>query len=155
MTTMEALSRLNDTSGWVRTDVTLEATPAKLRDGSWGARVKGAAKSGDVLKVTTRAGKSWTATVDRVLWKGRGVTLVSTRRAAAAKPVRDWSRTANAAEASRNAWARRREMAEMAADMGHGNWGSVRRGTHRHDRCSACNARMLDAHDCGNPRCSG
>lgn len=54
----------------------LTATPAKLRNGTWGARVKSAAVSkGDTVTITTRAGKSWTATVTRVLWTGDGVSL--------------------------------------------------------------------------------
>jgi len=51
------------------------ATPAKLRNGNWGARVKGAVKAGDAVTITTRAGKSWTATVTRVLWTGGDVSL--------------------------------------------------------------------------------
>lgn len=54
------------------------ATPAKLRDGSWGARIQGAVSVGDVVKITTKAGKSWEARVSSVVWSGEGVTLVAT-----------------------------------------------------------------------------
>ena len=46
------------------------ATPTKLRDGSWGARVPGRAREGQAVTVRTRAGKTWTAHVSRVLWVG-------------------------------------------------------------------------------------
>lgn len=56
------------------------ATPAKLRDGSWGARVKGDAKKGDEIQITTQGGKSWTAVVETVVWSGDGITLVKTAK---------------------------------------------------------------------------
>ena len=62
---------------------TIPATPARLRSGSWGARAKGDAREGDTLQITTRAGKRWTATVAKVVWRGRDrdgsiVTLCAT-----------------------------------------------------------------------------
>ena len=45
------------------------ATPAKLKNGSWGARVKGAASQGDEIQITTQSGKSWTAIVSQVTAK--------------------------------------------------------------------------------------
>ena len=62
------------------------ATPAKLRDGSWGARVAGPVKSGDTVEVKTKVGKTWTAVVTAVLWTGEGgtVSLCSTRSTQAA-----------------------------------------------------------------------
>lgn len=56
----------------------LNATPAKLRDGSWGARVRGAASQGDTVRITTSTGKSWDARVTTVVWSGEGVTLCAT-----------------------------------------------------------------------------
>jgi hypothetical protein len=56
------------------------ATPAKLRNGSWGARVHGAVREGDTIEIRTKAGKSWQARVRRVVWSGQGVSLVSTAR---------------------------------------------------------------------------
>lgn len=66
---------------------TITATPAKLRNGSWGARIEsrtvgGAAKAGDTITVRAKSGKTWQATVTRVLWTGgpdRTVQLVATR----------------------------------------------------------------------------
>jgi len=60
------------------TSTTIPATPAKLRDGSWGARIEGAASIGDTLQITTKAGKTWQAKVTRVVWQGEGVALVAT-----------------------------------------------------------------------------
>ena len=60
--------------------MTATATPTKLRSGDWGARVTGAVSSGDTITITTKAGKSWTATVDRVVWTNGDVTIVSTRK---------------------------------------------------------------------------
>jgi hypothetical protein len=58
-----------------------EASPTKLKNGSWGARVKSdSVKEGDPLKVTTKSGKSWTTYVSRVVWAGNGVTIVSTSK---------------------------------------------------------------------------
>ena len=54
------------------------ATPAKLRDGSWGARVQGTVKQGDVITITTRAGKTWDATVSRVVWSNDDVAICAT-----------------------------------------------------------------------------
>lgn len=56
----------------------MTATPTKLRDGTWGARVQGTVQSGDRITITTRAGKSWTAVIARVVWTGQGVSLVAT-----------------------------------------------------------------------------
>lgn len=55
-----------------------QATPAKLRDGSWGARVAGKARAGDLIWVKARNGKEWQARVTKVVWSGEGVTLVAT-----------------------------------------------------------------------------
>jgi len=55
------------------------ATPTKLRNGDWGARVSGSVRPGDAVQISTKAGKSWTAIVDRVVWTGNGVSIVATR----------------------------------------------------------------------------
>jgi hypothetical protein len=62
-------------------NASIAATPAKLRSGAWGARVAGRASEGDLLTITTRAGKSWQATVAKVVWRGSGVTLCATEQA--------------------------------------------------------------------------
>ena len=56
-----------------------KAKPKKLRNGQWGAVVDGVVSSGDTITITTAAGKSWTATVSRVIWVGGGVSIVATR----------------------------------------------------------------------------
>lgn len=71
---------------------TAAASPTKLRDGTWGARVKSTSvQPGDAVTVTTQSGKSWTARVSRVLWSGEGVSIVSTEsesRGGSARPAR-------------------------------------------------------------------
>lgn len=52
-------------------------TYSKLHDGSWGVRVQGVAKNGDVVVVQKRNGQSTRETVDRVIWAGSGVSLCS------------------------------------------------------------------------------
>jgi hypothetical protein len=70
----------------------VNATYTKLRDGSWGIRVTGTAKAGDVVTVTKRSGETVNATVGRVVWSGNGVSLCEVAaapkrgRRAAAKP---------------------------------------------------------------------
>lgn len=58
----------------------IPATPAKLKDGTWGARVLAVAKPGQRIEVRTRSGKSWTALVATVLWSGEGASIVTTSR---------------------------------------------------------------------------
>lgn len=59
--------------------MTIQATPAKLKTGAWGARVAGTpVQVGDHITVTSQAGKTWSATVLQVVWQGSGVTLVAT-----------------------------------------------------------------------------
>ena len=60
---------------------TINATPAKLRNGTWGARVRGTVAVGALLTIQTQAGKTWQATVSSIVWSGEGVTLVSTQSA--------------------------------------------------------------------------
>jgi len=54
------------------------ATPAKLKDGSWGARTAATVAVGDVVTITTRGGKSWDARVTRVLWAGEDAAICVT-----------------------------------------------------------------------------
>lgn len=59
----------------------MNATPKKLRDGSWGALVKSErVNTGDAITVTTRAGKSWDAVVQKVIWTGKGVSICATSK---------------------------------------------------------------------------
>lgn len=57
------------------------ASPAKLSDGSWGARIQTRVQVGEEVTIRTAAGKTWTAIVTRVVWAGDGVTLCATRSA--------------------------------------------------------------------------
>lgn len=54
------------------------ASPAKLKNGSWGARVKGDVKEGDVITIRTKSGKTWEARVTRVVWSGDSVSICAT-----------------------------------------------------------------------------
>ena len=67
----------------------INATPTKLRSGDWGAKVQGSVQHGDALRITTKAGKSWTATVAKVIWSGDGVAIVATAKNGYTPAVRD------------------------------------------------------------------
>lgn len=57
------------------------ATPTKLRNGDWGARVNSdQIREGDTVEITTRAGKTWTAAIVKVLWSGDGKAICATQR---------------------------------------------------------------------------
>ena len=53
------------------------ATYTKLKDGSWGVRVEGTAKSGQSVTVTKKSGETKSETIGRVLWSGNGISLCS------------------------------------------------------------------------------
>lgn len=57
---------------------TRTASPTKLRSGEWGARVNGTVREGDIVTITTRAGKTWDAEVVKVVWSGDGVAICAT-----------------------------------------------------------------------------
>lgn len=60
----------------------MKASPKKLRGGEWGALVQSEkVVSGEHITVTTKAGKSWDAVVDKVIWTGKGVAIVTTESA--------------------------------------------------------------------------
>lgn len=62
------------------TNLYIPATPTKLRNGDWGARVHSATvRAGDIVRITTRAGKSWDAEVLKVIWRGEGTSICATR----------------------------------------------------------------------------
>jgi hypothetical protein len=56
------------------------ATPTKLRNGDWGAKVAGSVRQGDKIQIRTKSGKEWTARVARVLWSGDNVSIVATEQ---------------------------------------------------------------------------
>lgn len=57
----------------------LQATPIKLRDGSWGAKVQGDnVLPGTPIRVTAKSGKWWNAVVYKVVWVGDGVAICAT-----------------------------------------------------------------------------
>jgi hypothetical protein len=60
------------------------ATPAKLSTGAWGARVVGRADAGDSVTITSQGGKSWEASIERVVWTNGEVTLCATSSSARA-----------------------------------------------------------------------
>ena len=58
---------------------TITASPTKLQSGAWGAKVQSeTVQAGDTVTITTRAGKSWDATISKVLWTGDGVSICAT-----------------------------------------------------------------------------
>ena len=66
----------------------LIATPAKLRDGSWGARVQGTVTAGQTVTIQTKAGKTWDAAVSGVVWSDGKVSLCTTRSLDGGPPKR-------------------------------------------------------------------
>jgi hypothetical protein len=51
------------------------ATWARLRDGAWGLRVQGEARTGDTVRAVRASGASALVRVGRIVWSGEGVTL--------------------------------------------------------------------------------
>lgn len=49
----------------------MTATPTKLRDGTWGARVSGRVSEGDLVTIRTSTGKTWQARITRIVWAGK------------------------------------------------------------------------------------
>lgn len=73
------------------------ATPLKLRSGEWGARSTSEdTAAGDLLLITTRAGKTWKAKVVRVLWCGDGAAICQTERVAGTTRPGSYKRTRRA-----------------------------------------------------------
>lgn len=52
-------------------------TYAKLRDGSWGVRVTGSVREGQVVTVRKRDGSTKSETIAKVVWSSNGVSLCS------------------------------------------------------------------------------
>ena len=69
-----------------------EATPAKLNDGTWGARTTHRVVVGSTITVRTRAGKTWRAAVNEVVWTDGTACLVRTAAGAASTAPRKSSR---------------------------------------------------------------
>ena len=69
------------TAGLARSGRVWQATPAKLRDGTWGCRVAGTPSPGDEVTIVARSGKSWMTRIERVVWQGDDVALCTTARA--------------------------------------------------------------------------
>lgn len=60
----------------------VRATPARLRSGAWGAKIEGKIarriQKGQQIQIRTRSGKSWQATIAKVVWRGVDVAFVAT-----------------------------------------------------------------------------
>jgi hypothetical protein len=78
----------------------MTATPIKLKNGSWGAKVQGSVDVGAQLDVQTKSGKTWTATVERVVWSGSGVTIVATRSSRSSR----WGQGSGREDCRRYGW---------------------------------------------------
>jgi hypothetical protein len=57
------------------------ASPVKLSDGTWGARVPGIVFVGQNITIETRAGKKWTACVAKIISKNSDGAIVQTKSA--------------------------------------------------------------------------
>lgn len=68
---------------------TRTAFPKKLRDGSWGLLIHTeTAATGDTVQVTTKSGKTWTATVGKILWHGDGKAIAAEAKQAKSRGSR-------------------------------------------------------------------
>jgi hypothetical protein len=56
------------------------ASPIKLSDGSWGARVQGSVSIGQQITIETKAGKKWSAFVCNIVSEDQYGTIVQTSR---------------------------------------------------------------------------
>lgn len=59
------------------------ATPSKLRNGTWGATTTTPVNPGETITIRSKAGKTWDATVTRVLWTDGQKCLVATAKPSA------------------------------------------------------------------------
>lgn len=111
------------------------ATPAKLKNGAWGARVQGSVAEGDTVTITTRSGKSWEARVTSVVWSGSGVSICATESL-------DRAPAASAKTRSRN-W-------DPNAFAGYGRArGAYRKACRTDGNCSSIGSgRSCGGHDC-------
>lgn len=61
----------------------------KLKDGTWGVKVRGSVAAGDKVTVQTKAGATKEETVAKVIWTGQGVSICSVaRQTAGGEPKR-------------------------------------------------------------------
>lgn len=65
----------------------MEATYSKLRDGSWGVKIQGDAKAGEVVNVRKKDGTAKSEMIHSVVWSGGGVSLCSIRGRSSDTPL--------------------------------------------------------------------
>lgn len=53
----------------------MNATWTKLRNGTWGVKVQGATRTGDLVTVAKRSGPNQDVRVGRLVWTGSGVSI--------------------------------------------------------------------------------
>lgn len=58
----------------------MTASYTKLRSGDWGIRVEGNIQNGNSILVTKKSGETKPETVDKVIWRGDGITLCTISR---------------------------------------------------------------------------
>jgi len=56
----------------------MQASPAKLRNGAWGARTQGIVAVNDVISITTRSGQTWDARVTSIVFTSKTSSVVTT-----------------------------------------------------------------------------
>ena len=79
------------------------ANPCKLHDGTWGVRITGRrARVGEIVRVETRSGKTWNATIASIVWEGDDVMIASPAQGAVAPHI-DTSRLAGCVRGRRTA----------------------------------------------------
>lgn len=67
-----------------------KASPARLRNGSWGVRVNCRLQPGDVITVTAKSGKKWCACIERIIASGADWCLCAVRTDIAEPMDRDF-----------------------------------------------------------------
>ena len=70
-------------------DTIRKASPRKLRSGEWGVQADMEIEIGDIVQVTTRAGKTWQAQISRIDQFGPNYAICATISPANAAPVKD------------------------------------------------------------------
>jgi len=64
------------------------ARPKKLRNGDWGALAQSDdIKRGDLIRISTKSGKSWEAHVTKVIWTGDGKAICETKSVPKRRPA--------------------------------------------------------------------
>jgi hypothetical protein len=82
----------------------MKASPVKLSDGGWGARVQGNTWIGQQITIETKAGKKWSAFVCRIVYEDQYGVVVKTSKEKVANNGNTIAQTNSGTPKSRNRW---------------------------------------------------